>query len=112
MGEEIKLTNGIISARTGFDGDVTTYQLSAPVQPGNSGGPMFDEDGNVIGVICAKHVGAENVAYAVKTSQVKNLIESISDLSILNTKNTLQGKSLKDQVKEVKNYVYLIKCSK
>jgi S1-C subfamily serine protease len=112
MGEEIKLTNGIISARTGFDGDVTTYQLSAPVQPGNSGGPMFDEDGNVIGVICAKHVGAENVAYAVKTSQVKNLIESISDLSILNTQNTLQGKSLKDQVKEVKNYVYLIKCSK
>ena len=112
MGEEIKLTNGIISARTGFDGDVTTYQLSAPVQPGNSGGPMFDEDGNVIGVICAKHIGAENVAYAVKTSQVKNLIESISDLSILNTKNTLQGKSLKDQVKEVKNYVYLIKCSK
>ncbi len=112
MGEEIKLTNGIISARTGFDGDVTTYQLSAPVQPGNSGGPMFDEDGNVIGVICAKHIGAENVAYAVKTSQVKNLIESISDLSILNTKNTLQGKSLKDQVKEVKNYVYLLKCSK
>lgn len=112
MGEEIKLTNGIISARTGFDGDVTTYQISAPVQPGNSGGPMFDEDGNVIGVICAKHVGAENVAYAVKTSQVKNLIESISDLSILNTQNTLQGKSLKDQVKEVKNYVYLIKCSK
>ena len=112
MGEEIKLTNGIISARTGFDGDVTTYQLSAPVQPGNSGGPMFDEDGNVIGVICAKHIGAENVAYAVKTSQVKNLIESISDLYILNTKNTLQGKILKDQVKEVKNYVYLIKCSK
>ena len=112
MGEEIKLTNGIISARTGFEGDVTTYQISAPVQPGNSGGPMFDDNGNVIGVICSKHIGAENVSYAVKTSQVRILIESITDPSILNTKNTLQGKNLKDQVKEVKNYVYLIKCSK
>ncbi|WP_346854590.1 serine protease [uncultured Draconibacterium sp.] len=42
MGDEIKLTNGIISSKTGFQGDATTYQVSAPVQPGNSGGPLFD----------------------------------------------------------------------
>lgn len=112
MGEEVKLTNGIISAKTGFDGDVSQYQISAPVQPGNSGGPLIDYNGNVIGVVCAKHRGAENVSYAVKTSQVKNLIESVSDLSIMNTTNSLQGKSLKDQVKSVNKYVYIIKCSK
>ncbi len=112
MGEEVKLTNGIISARTGFDGDVSQYQISAPVQPGNSGGPLIDYDGNVIGVICAKHRGAENVSYAVKVSQVRNLIESVCDISIMNTTNTLQGKTLKDQVKSVNKYVYIIKCSK
>ena len=112
MGEEVKLTNGIISARTGFDGDVSQYQMSVPVQPGNSGGPLIDYNGNVIGVVCAKHKGAENVSYAVKVSQVRNLIESVSDLSIINTTNTLQGKSLKDQVKFVNKYVYIIKCSK
>lgn len=112
MGEEVKLTNGIISARTGFDGDVSQYQMSVPVQPGNSGGPLIDYNGNVIGVVCAKHKGAENVSYAVKVSQVRNLIESVSDLSIINTANTLQGKSLKDQVKFVNKYVYIIKCSK
>lgn len=112
MGEEVKLTNGIISARTGFEGDVSQYQISVPVQPGNSGGPLIDYSGNVIGVVCAKHRGAENVSYAVKVSQVKNLIESVSDLSIMNTTNCLQGKSLKDQVKFVNKYVYIIKCSK
>ncbi len=112
MGEEVKLTNGIISAKTGFDGDVSQYQMSAPVQPGNSGGPLIDYNGNVIGVVCAKHNGAENVSYAVKVSQVSNLIESVCDLSIMNTTNTLQGKSLKDQVKSVNKYVYIIKCSK
>lgn len=39
MGDEIKLTTGIISSKTGFKGDVTSYQISAPIQPGNSGGP-------------------------------------------------------------------------
>ena len=112
MGEEIKLTNGIISAKTGFDGDVSQYQISAPVQPGNSGGPLLDYQGNVIGVICAKHQGTENVTYAIKTSQVKNLIESVSDLSILNTTNQISGKTLKDQVKIVNKFVYIIKCSK
>lgn len=58
MGEEVKLTNGIINAKTRFDGDVYQYQISTPVQPGNSGEPLIDYNGNVIGVVCAKHRGA------------------------------------------------------
>ena len=38
MGDEIKLTDGLISSRTGFQGDIANYQMSAPVQPENSGG--------------------------------------------------------------------------
>jgi S1-C subfamily serine protease len=76
MGEEIKLTNGIISSKSGFQGDITTYQITVPVQPGNSGGPLFDKNGFVIGVINAKHTGAENAGYAVKSNILKNLIQS------------------------------------
>ncbi len=68
MGDEIKLTNGIISSKTGFQGDITSYQVSAPVQPGNSGGPLFDSNGNIIGIINAKLTIAENASYAVKAS--------------------------------------------
>lgn len=66
MGDEIKLTTGVISSKTGFQGDVSLYQISAPIQPGNSGGPLFDNKGNLIGIVNAKHKGAENVGYAIK----------------------------------------------
>ena len=112
MGEEVKLTNGIISSKTGYDGDVALYQMSAPIQPGNSGGPMFNPDGDVIGIICAHHKNTENVGYAIKTSYLKNLVESVADLSILPTNNSISKLELKDQVKQIHNYVYLIKCSK
>lgn len=63
MGKDIKLTTGIISSKTGFDGNIAQYQISAPVQPGNSGGPLFDKNGNIIGIVQAKHTQAENVLY-------------------------------------------------
>lgn len=111
MGEEIKLTNGIVSARSGYEGDVTTYQISVPVQPGNSGGPMFDMKGNLVGIVCAKHAEAENANYAIKTSYLKNLVESVASSSIFPTVSTINGKELKEQVKQTKNFVYMIKCS-
>ena len=111
MGDEIKLTNGIVSSRSGYEGDVTLYQISAPIQPGNSGGPMFDMKGRLVGVVCARHTGAENASYAIKTSYLKNLIESVSSAAILPTSTVPMSKELKDQVKKVKDFVYMIKCS-
>ena len=111
MGEEIKLTNGIVSSRSGYEGNVTTYQISVPIQPGNSGGPMFDMKGNIVGVVCAKHTDAENASYAIKTSYLKNLVESVASPTILPTVSTISGKELKEQVKQSRNFVYMIKCS-
>ncbi len=112
MGEEVKLTTGVISSRSGFNGDVANYQISAPIQPGNSGGPMFDEDGNIVGIVCAKHEGAENVGYAIKTSYLLNLIESVADIAILPKCKELKGLTMKNQVKLIRDYTFLIKCSK
>jgi S1-C subfamily serine protease len=112
MGDEIKLTNGIVSSRTGFQGDVSNYQITAPIQPGNSGGPMFDSKGNVIGIVVAHHAGAENAGYAIKTSYLKNLIESAGLNIVLPSGKNLSNLSLSEKVKRIKPFVYLIECSK
>lgn len=110
MGKDVKLTDGIISAASGYKGDQSMYQISAAVQPGNSGGPLFDKEGNVIGVICAKHADAENANYAIKVSYLFSLINS-SDLGIkLPEHNNVKSKSLSKKVKIVKPFVYLIEC--
>lgn len=108
MGDEIKLTNGIVSSKTGFQGDITSYQISAPVQPGNSGGPLFDKFGNLIGVINAKHTGAENVSYAIKVSYLKNVIDLLPTTPTLSNTNSLTNLSLSDQVKLLNKFVYII----
>lgn len=110
MGEEIKLTTGVISSKTGFQGDVSMYQISAPVQPGNSGGPLFDGKGNIIGVVSAKHIGAENVGYAVKASYLNNLVETLSGVS-LPSNNSISTLALSEKVKKVDDFVFLISCS-
>ncbi len=112
LGNEIKLTNGIISARTGYQGDISTYQISAPVQPGNSGAPMFDSNGNIIGIVVAGVPGADNVGYAIKTLYLKVLIENTEINIRLPANNTVSTLSLAEKVKRVKNYVFHIECSR
>lgn len=88
------------------------YQISAPLQPGNSGGPLFNKKGNIIGIVSAKHTGTENVGYAIKSSYLRNLIESCASRSIIPTSNTVSTLSLTGKVKSEKNFVFFIECSK
>lgn len=112
MGDEIKLTTGVISSKSGFQGDISQYQISAPIQPGNSGGPLFDSKGNIIGIVSAKHAGAENVGYAIKTSYLKSLVESVTSTNVLPQANIIATQNLSGKVKAVKNYVYYITCTR
>ena len=111
MGEEIKLTDGLISSKTGYEGDASSYQVTTPIQPGNSGAPLFDKSGNLIGVINSKYEGAENVGYAVKSSYLINLIDLLPTTPKLQTQNLLLGKNLPEQVKLVKKFIYIIEIN-
>lgn len=86
-----KLARGEIASLTGIQDDPLHFQISVPVQPGNSGGALVDERGNVIGIVSAKlsataafaATGAlpENVNYAVKSSFLLGFLESIPELA-------------------------------
>ena len=109
-GGDIKLTNGVISSRSGFEGNISQYQISAPVQSGDSGGPLFDNDGNLIGIVQTKQGAVENAGYAVKASYVNNLIDMLPTPITLPQTNQLSGKSLTQQVELASKCVVLILC--
>lgn len=111
MGDEVKLTDGIISSKTGFQGDITSYQISVPVQPGNSGGPLFNEQAEIVGIINAKHIGAENVSYAIKSAYLMNLIQIMNTKPLLPLTNIISSKELSEQVKLVKDFVYILEIN-
>ncbi len=111
MGEDIKFTDGKISSKTGFNGDIRLYQTTTPIQPGNSGGPLFDYDGNLIGVNSSKISSdiADNVSYSIKSSYLGNLIDVLPPTVSIPSSNELSGKSLTEIIKILSKYVVLIK---
>jgi S1-C subfamily serine protease len=79
-------TNGIITASAGLGDDIRSLQISAPIQPGNSGGPLLDQSGNVLGIVAAKLDAlrvsnitndlAQNVNFAIKASIAIDFLEA------------------------------------
>ena len=109
LGEEIKVTDGIISSRTGYQGDATTYQISAPIQHGNSGGPLFDNNGSVIGITNAGIESLQNVGYAIKIAFLKMLVEDSPERINLPSSNQISSLSLTEKIKRISPYVVIIK---
>lgn len=108
LGREVKVTDGLISSQTGYQDDITCYQISVPVQPGNSGGPLFNSRGELIGIVNANVPGMDNVSYAIKSNYIKNLLDLIPRPSPVSSR-IFQNTSLQQQVKILLPYVVLVK---
>lgn len=103
---------GALSSMTGFNNDTTMYQISIPVNPGNSGGPLMDEQGNVIGVIRGKQSSAEATGFAIKSNFIKQTIEKLEneslkkELSLSTKKSSLKGLKRSEQIKKIEPFVF------
>lgn len=105
MGNTIKLTDGSLSSLTGLGGDASNYQISAPIQAGNSGGPVFNEQGNVVGVASSslntfymlktKQDAPQNVNFAVKSSLLVSFM-SANNIEYFESTNDSLSLSPKD----------------
>ncbi|GAA4787594.1 hypothetical protein GCM10023231_14640 [Olivibacter ginsenosidimutans] len=112
--EEAVYGRGYLSSNTGYSGDTVAYQVSIPVNPGNSGGPVLDNRGNIIGVINSKQTETDGAAFAIKSNYVLKALADIPEDSldkkiVINKKNTLANLSRTEQIKRVQDYIYMVK---
>jgi TPR repeat protein len=118
QGFEPKLSKGNISSLAGIQDDVKQFQISVPVQPGNSGGALVDERGNVVGVVTAQlnqeaalaSTGtlAQNVNYAVKSSYLLSFLEAIPEVGSGLLEAKTKELKFEAMVDDVKNATVLI----
>lgn len=109
MGKEAKFVDGKVSAKVGYDGALNAFQTSIPVQPGNSGGPVFNKAGELVGLVNAKVKGADNVSYVIKTGFILNLIDVLPEKVDLKKVNPQKSNSLETMIGDLKKNVVLVK---
>ena len=114
----IKVTSGIVSATRGAGDDSGQFQLDAAIQPGNSGGPIYDSGGNIVGVVIsqldklkvAKAIGSlpENVNFGIKASTVRQFLIS-SGVPSKKSERT-EEKSTEQLAEIAKNQALMVVC--
>jgi S1-C subfamily serine protease len=113
-----KLAKGEIASLSGAADDPRYFQISVPLQPGNSGGALVDERGNVVGIVAAKLSAAaalatsgalpENVNYAVKSSFLLSFLESVPDVSAKLKQPSTKDAKFEDMVKSAEKAAVLV----
>ncbi|KAA5537460.1 trypsin-like peptidase domain-containing protein [Taibaiella lutea] len=111
--DDIVYNQGYISCQKGYDGDMESYQLEMTANPGQSGSPVFDRAGNVIAVITGKQSNTSGTTYAVQTSALINLVQSLpkSQHIVLQTGTKVGKPERTEQVNKMKDFVFSIKVN-
>lgn len=113
--DDAVLGEGYVSSKNGFVGDTTQYQVSIPVNPGNSGGPLLDANGNLVGIISGKPDQTEGAAFAIKSKYILEAMRAIPQDSLganrllSNRKSLLSGLKRTKQIEKLQDYVFMIK---
>ncbi len=116
QGAAPKLSKGTIGALSGIQDDPRAFQVSLPMQPGNSGGPLLDASGNVVGIVVgqldalkmARLTGSlpQGVNYAVKSAYVQPLLEAIPESSVLLP--SAKARAFDDAVKAAESAICIV----
>ncbi len=118
MGKTPKLTDGIVSSIGGLRGDMSSYQISVPVQPGNSGGPLLNMNGEVVGIVTSM-LGTTNdsngtttllpnISYALKVDVLKALINKLPEREQMLAELSSQNDNLEELAARIQSSVMIV----
>lgn len=119
LGKSPKFSSGMVSSRYGLLDNASLFQISNPIQPGNSGGPLFDDNANLVGIVLASlnaksfyeklDIIPQNVNFAIKSDYLINLISMLPESKdILEREASLEGQLTKEQVLALLPYVVTV----
>lgn len=112
---EIVYNRGYLSAKTGYLGDSLNYQIAISANPGNSGAPIFNKDGEIIGIMSGKQITAEGVVFSSRVSNIYTALQEIKKDSTkqesikINSNSHVKGLERVQQVKKFEPYMFMVK---
>ncbi|HEU4342793.1 MAG TPA: trypsin-like peptidase domain-containing protein [Candidatus Binatia bacterium] len=110
QGLDPKATFGRVNALSGIQGNIRQFQIDVPLQPGNSGGPLIDSKGRVVGIVHARlnPLVAQNVNYAVKADYLVGVLSAYTQANWHRSVDTGRTQDLPSLVRAVKSSVVLV----
>jgi serine protease Do len=118
---EIVYNKGYLSSETGFQGDTTEFQLTIAANPGNSGTPVLNNEGEVIGIVTSSQHNAQGMVFAVRSKNIFRAIDSMKadsnlqkiDSNLVHLKipvnSSLRGVDRRQQIKRLEDYIFIVK---
>ena len=112
--DEIVYGEGYLSARTGYRNDTLSCQIAVPANPGNSGGPVFNHNGEVIGILSSKQTQADDVVFAIQSKYIYQAVEEVKKNPVyqnirIASRSNLAGLSKQQQVQKIEDFVFMVK---
>ncbi len=111
---EMVYNKGYLSAQTGFNGDTASYQLAISANPGNSGGPIFNHSGEIIGILSGRQITAEGVVFSSRTKNIFTALHEIrkdstnEDRIKLLLPSTLKGLDRVQQIRKIEDCMFMV----
>ena len=112
--DEIVYNEGYMSAKTGYKGDTLSCQIGVAANPGNSGGPVFNKNGEVIGIVNTRLTQAQGVVFAVTARNIYISLEEMKrDTAFqhlkLPTSSNVKGLDREAQIEKIQDCIFMVK---
>ena len=112
--DEIVYSEGYISSRNGYQGDSMQYRLELPAEPGQSGAPVLNASGNIIGIVAGKESNSVGTTYAVSSNTMLKMLRNIPQANLITIPKTnrLGKMNRSQQIEKIQDFTCVVNVYK